>query len=137
MAGKGFRQLSENLAELAKVPSRISSPVAARLNSEIQREFQEERDPYGDAWNPLAASTARRKGHARILYESGTLMRETRALPMAGAGVRLESVDYGRFHQEGTGSRHRPIFPDQADLPEEWQDVIDEELTREFGRVMR
>lgn len=75
--------------------------------------FGSESDPLGAAWPELAPATIARKGHNRILYDTGRLaasltsksgdaIREIISEP-AGQGLAFgTSVDYAPFHQFGT-----------------------------------
>ncbi len=131
-----FAALAERLDELSGLPSRITRPVADGINDQIARQFTSGCDPYGDPWEPLLPQTVRRKGgDTRILVRTGALASLTVAKPMAGAGIEIESEDYGQFHQGGTVHMDaRPILPDGAELPDEWQDIIENALSRETGR---
>lgn len=72
--------------------------------------FDLERDPNLSAWPPLAAATIARKGHDKILIESGRLKR---SLTTRGSSDHIgevfdrgltfgTSVPYSMFHQRGT-----------------------------------
>ncbi len=131
-----FRKLADNLGELSTVASRISKPVAARINELIKVQFATGQDAYGTAWQPLLPSTVRRKkGDSRILLRSGRLSVETFATPSSGAGISLVSVDYGGFHQSGTSRMvSRPLLPARSDLPASWQSIIREELHKAMSK---
>lgn len=68
--------------------------------------FQSQSDPNGAAWMPLAPSTIKRKGHSRILFDSGDL---EASLISSGSGAVREtshrgllfgtSILYSGFHQ--------------------------------------
>lgn len=134
----GFRALADRLGELAQVPSRAAKDAATRISSLVAREFETGTDPYGAAWKPLAASTIRRKGHDTILVDTGKLALGTGAKPSGGAGIELASVDYGQYHQSGTSRMpRRPIFPDRAELPKDWQEAIEAAVSATFRRALK
>jgi hypothetical protein len=135
----GFADLAATLAELDDIPSRIAGEVADGINEEIRQQFDSGTDPYGAPWGPLLPQTVRRKGgDRRILRRADALSVETVARPTAGAGVEISSVDYGGRHQGGT--KHmiaRPILPDEGELPESWQEVIEKATEKAFKKAMR
>src|SRR5690348_3268759 len=99
----GFDDLVSTLAELEDIPSRIASEVSDGINEIIADQFAAGTDPYGAPWAPLLPSTVKRKrGDRRVLRRTDTLSSETRAKPSAGAGVEIDSIDVGQFHQAGT-----------------------------------
>lgn len=134
----GMAALAERLAELEDIPSRIAGEVADGITEELRQQFDGGHDPYGNAWKPLKASTIKRKGgDTRILRRTDTLSSETVATPRRGAGVEITSVDYGRFHQTGTENMTaRPVLPDQDELPEAWQEVIQEATDTAFRKAL-
>ncbi len=126
----GFADLAANIGELAGLPSRISKRVADGIDKLLNDQFDAETDPYGNAWEPLLPQTVKRKkGDSRILRRTDNLVARTTAVASAGSGVELVSEDYGGVHQVGyVNMVARPILPDGAELPEEWQDIIDGEF---------
>ena len=135
----GFADLAARLGELADLPSRITSDVATDINALLEQEFDDEADPYGRAWAPLAESTIKRKGHSQILHETGALRAGTQALAMGGKGIEIVSLDYGQYHQSGTGTMPaRKILPDGAnELPKAWSAAIEARYRAAFGKVMK
>lgn len=128
----GFAALAAKLASLTKIPSEVPEPIALAFNEQLQREFVEEKDPYGRAWKPLAKSTIQRKGHDRIMFESGDMLEQTKA---HAVGDRIEFVgtEYGPFHQGASGNRPaRPAVPNESALPKDWQ----EDIRHEFGKAV-
>lgn len=70
----------------------------------LQKQFQEQVDPLGNPWRPLRPATITRKGHDRILYETG----ETASSPGYKAETKQAIVTVGgkaAFHQ-----KDRPIL---------------------------
>lgn len=135
----GFDDLVSTLAELEDIPSRIASEVSDGINDLIADQFAAGTDPYGAAWAPLLPSTVKRKrGDRRILRRTDTLSSETRAKPSAGAGVEIDSIDVGQFHQVGTvNMTDRKVLPDSGELPESWQEVIETAAEKAFRKVLR
>lgn len=129
-----LNQLSETLGELATVPSRAARGAATRINSLLGDQFAGAHDPDGDPWDELLESTKRRKGgDSRILIRSGTTKEETYARPTGSAGIEIVSTAAAQFHQ--TGTKHmvaRPILPAGDELPEAWEDVIEDEISQAF-----
>lgn len=134
----GIRDLVARLAELEGIPSRISKEVADGIGELVAAEFAGQHDPYGKPWAPLKESTVRRKGHSRILSDSGLLSGSTEARPSAGAGVGITSIEYGTYHQTGTKFMvARKILPDGPDLPKAWSAVIDRAAQKAFAKVLK
>lgn len=135
----GFRDLADRLAELTEIPSRISAEVASEINDGLSAQFDSGVNAYGTPWKPLKPSTVMRKrGDARILRRTDELSAETRAVPAGGAGITIESLDYGTFHQTGTRNMvARKILPDGSALPPPWEKAIQTALDNEFGKAMK
>ncbi len=133
-----FEDLAATLAELEDIPSRIAGEVADGITEEIRTQFDAGLDAYGRPWEPLLPSTVKRKkGDRRILRRTDVLSSETVARPTAGAGIEITSVDYGVFHQGGTVNMvPRPILPDEGELPEAWQEVIQKASDNAFKKAM-
>ncbi len=135
-ATKALEQLSANLAELSDVPSRAARGAAARINVALQEQFDGEHDPDGRPWAKLLPQTVRRKGgDSRILQRTGEMREGTYARPSQGSGIEISSVEYASFHQ--TGTKHmtkRPVLPAQDGLPDEWTEIVDDEVAKAFAR---
>ena len=138
-ASGAFRRLADNLAELAQVPSRVAAPVAADINEELARQFAQGSDPYGQPWQKLRPSTIRKKGHDLIMIDTGETERETRAVPMQGAGIELVSTEQAQHHQTpgDHGRPARPVLPNKADLPISWQKSIEKRTEEAFRKVLK
>ncbi len=135
----GARDLADRLAQLAGLPSRITAAVADGINAELEEQFASGVNAYGNPWAPLLPQTVRRKGgDSRILLRTDALAAATAAHPSGGAGITIQSLDYGKFHQSGT--KHmvaRKILPDGKALPPSWQAVIAECAKAAFTKAMR
>lgn len=127
-----------NLAELEDIPSRVATGAATRINVELRNQFLNGTDPYGTQWKPLAPYTIRKKGHDTRLVETGALARDTKAVPLRGAGIEIRSNEKGAWHQAGGPNLpRRPVLPDRADLPDAWLDAIDTETEKAFKKAMK
>ena len=121
-----FRDLAERIASLEDIPKTLPEVAAEAFNDRLGGGFVAESDPYGDGWSPLASSTVRRKGHDRILFESGDMFSDTKAVA-TGSTIEFEGPEYGPFHQGRSGRRPaRPAVPNRSELPATWrQDIAD------------
>lgn len=131
--------LEERIADLAGIPARVAGKVAERLHYEMQEEFDRGVDPYGDPWEPLAASTVERGRTAPPLTDTRAMRDSLDVRPMRAAGVSITIAHPALPHQTGwhgpiSDGPARPILPQGSRLPDAWQDIIDEELEREFKR---
>ena len=124
--------------ELPRVPSRVAATVSAGIFNAIQDEFDAGQDPYGEDWNPLAASTLKKHGPPPLT--DTTVMRGSLSVaPRAGAGLAI-SIDHpSAFHQRGfeplKEQTKRPILPTRG-LPETWDDLIFDAADAEFRKVL-
>lgn len=75
-----------------------------------QDAFNGQREPGGSPWAPLKPSTVARKGHSRILYETGSLMASLTQIDGPGninavsdrGSIFGTDVEYAIYHQNGT-----------------------------------
>lgn len=136
-----FDELAKRLADIANIPKQLPVTVADSLDTEIGKSFESERDPYGKAWKRLAPVTVRRKGHDRILFESGAMFAETRA-QASGATIGFIGPDHGPPHQvdRDWNGRHvpaRPVIPNEAALPKDWQQAISDDFGEAITRALK
>lgn len=119
------------LAEMKQIPAKIAERVALRITKAWRATFAAGQDPYGNPWRPLLPSTLRRKGgDARILRRTDAMFDETRAKPLAGAGVALVAPDPARWHQSGTAHMAaRPVAP-AFGMPAPWRRIAEEEAEK-------
>ncbi len=133
-----FADLTDRLAELEDIPSRIAREVSDGITEEIRQQFETGTDPYGAPWRPLLPSTVRRKrGDTRILRRTDALSSSTTAAPQSGAGVEVGMLDYGGVHQAGETLAKRAVLPDGDELPASWQKIIGDATDRAFAKAMR
>lgn len=134
------QEAEEKLGRLATVGKDLD-PVkksARWLRAQIAQGFDEQRDPWGNAWVPLSDTTLglrRRAGSAstKILVDSGEMRSSLRTRDdtveirppaeyhQAGGVIRVFGQGYGILPR-------RPIMPineqGEADLPDPWMDQI-------------
>lgn len=110
------------------------------LEKDHRENFIEERTPDGLAWPPLAPKTMARKGHNRILYETGRLLHSLSGLETRGDSIREivdegankgfsygTAVPYAHFHQDGTAKIPQREFAGFTEerIEQIEQDVLD------------
>lgn len=95
--------------------------VMVDLEQLHRQRFAAEQTPDGSPWPELSPATVERKGHDKILWETGRLLDSlgietadsVREVVEEPAGVGLTygtSVPYGRYHQLGEGVPLRVFF---------------------------
>jgi hypothetical protein len=134
----GFRDLSDRLAELQGLPSRITREASESITELLAEEFAQSKNAYGNAWKPLKTSTVRRKGgDTRILRDTDDLASATVARPSSGSGIEIVSGDVGGYHQTGTKRMvARKILPDGSALPKSWTQAVQDAAENAFKKVM-
>lgn len=114
--------------------------------------FKQERDPFGNAWAPLAKRTIRKKqalGYSkpdRILFGTGQMrkswgyhatsrtlsLRNTRTFPDGtDASVHQFGGSAGKFNIPA-----RPMVPFEDDIPNEWWEAAMNSIRYALGRYM-
>lgn len=96
--------LKRILAQLAASSADLTRPmrdVGEYLLRETMERFQNEKDPDGNKWKPLAPATIAAKGNANILSQSGRLLRSILYRPYR-TGVEIgTNLEYAAIHQFG------------------------------------
>jgi hypothetical protein len=116
---------------LSRVPSQASAEAARSIERLIDQQFVRGVDPYGKPWKPNAASTVRRKGHARPNIDTENLWKGAKVTPMPGAGISVTFDDaYSVFVQ-----RVRPIVPDRG-VPRAWAAAIGQAVAKAKLRAL-
>ncbi len=90
----------------------------------IGQGYKDSVDPYGSRWEPLKRPGGKRVGGP--LLKTGAFRDTWMAYPTA-TGVRFQSgVDYGAYHQYGTGTiPFRRVIPMQRyGLLKAWSDIV-------------
>lgn len=133
-------RLEENLAELAEVPSRAAKDACIGIRSAIREQFLKGIDPYGKPWESLAPATIAKGRKPPPMTDTGTMKLGMQVRPMGGSGIAVTSdAEYLGFHQ-GQGSPNANVPPrhvlPEGELPETWEDAIDDALDDHFGRVL-
>lgn len=110
--------------ELQKVPARISAEAAPAIQRMWRKTYRAGQDPYGVKLAPLAASTIRKKGHDKILIETGESYDNTRVSTLPGAGIQLTTGEKLQWHLEATENRpERPMLPLRG-IPPAWRERL-------------
>ena len=132
-----FAALNELKQEFAKIPTTFRSSLLKNVAEEARRQvvlgFEQERDPYGNPWEPLKV----REG--RILQDTGRMRNAFTFSPTADGFVIRNPTAYVAFHEDGTSRiPQRMMVPPNGDLPPLWERdvvrVIDQQFHRTFGR---
>lgn len=104
--------------------------IGVFFEAQVEQGFADQRDPYGQAWKPLADSTlrARRKRgntDTTILIDKGRMLRSLRFTTKRDE-LLVKMNKPAEFHQEGRPNLpQRRIFPisfGQRYLPKKWTD---------------
>ena len=132
-------KLADRVADLANVPSRVASRAAVEIQSLMDEQFNEGRDPYGTAWEPLAESTTDRGRTPPPLTDTRAMRDSLLVRPMAAAGLQITIDHPAAPHQTGWEGKQgkgpaRPILPARSELPSEWQGVIEDLVAQEFRK---
>ena len=123
--------------ELANVPSRIAAKAAPAIERLWRATWKAGQDPYGKALPALAESTIRKKGHDKIMIESGETLAETHVKPLPGAGVALLTGDKTAYHLEPVGNRPaRPELPLHG-VPPKWAAALKRISADEHRKAVR
>ena len=97
--------------------------VADYLSWRIRRAFDTQTAPDGSPWKPLAPATRKRKGHGRILHDSGRSRRSIYAKNTPDGGVEAGvATPYARFHQNTRP--FLPLSPQGTLLPQDRREII-------------
>lgn len=119
--------------QLANVPSRVAARVAPAIERLWRATWKAGQDPYGKALPALAASTIRKKGHDKIMIESGETLAQSRVKPLPGAGIAFQTAEKTGYHLEPVGNRPaRPELPLHG-VPPKW-DAAHERIAKEEHR---
>jgi hypothetical protein len=130
-------KLEERIADLASVPSRAARAVASGLALEIEEEFADGRDPYGDPWAPLAPATIDKGRFPPPLTDTAAMRKSVAVRPMVGAGVAITVDHPAQVHQTGWSGKSgtgpaRPVLPSRA-MPPAWEEIIEAAVTKAVG----
>jgi len=133
-APRRMREALERIARVPEVASRLLAPV---LTTYAREQFAASHDPYGRPWAKLAPATVRKKGHDRILIDTGETAATIQAVPWGSrsvAGVRIRTMGW---HQYPTAHRPaRPILP-TGPLPPRWAAAARDALREARDRAIK
>jgi phage gpG-like protein len=109
----GDKELQAAFVEVERTFGDLKSVFEA-VGEEALGDIRHRFDSQGPGWEPLSASTVKRKGSTRILHDSGNLYASFQK-GAAGNVTRINptgaefgsSISYGVFHQEGTSRMPR------------------------------
>jgi hypothetical protein len=134
-AAAALQTIGKSVRQLSRVPSQAARGAAPKIERLLKDQFVEGRDPYGEAWEPLAESTIARGRNAPPLTDTEALS-DVSVMPAHGAGIQVKlGAPYGAFHQVGTRAMPaRTILPSHG-LPASWRDAIAREVKAAVRRV--
>lgn len=75
---------------------------ATYMESSTRQNFLEEKDPNGNPWKPLAASTLQYKRSGKILTETGRLVNSIGSEVVGNKARIYTNVEYAQYLQYGT-----------------------------------
>lgn len=131
---RGLHDFHAFVQRVAKLDERdLLDELGAVLLAETLKNFEEERDPDGKAWESLKDSTLRQKRGGKILQDSRAMLRSIEA---RRSGTTLEvgtPLEYGQWHQEGTRRMEARPF---AGFGRSSKDVIGQAVTRHFEEMV-
>lgn len=119
--------IGATINRLGAVAPRVAELAAPVIESAIESEFANGRDPYGSPWAPLEPNTIAKGRHAPPLTDTGLFRNRTtvRAQVDGQPGIVVSMPEQpGAFHQLGT--RHmaaRPVLPYRG-IPRMWSDAL-------------
>lgn len=110
-------RMNSNVGKFAAALKAGESMLLNRLGDEvleqIDRGFQQGEDALGRQWQPISADTIARKGHSRILIETGDMRDSIEAdLEVAQGELLIKSDDPKLpYHEFGLPERNLPARP--------------------------
>ncbi len=121
---RALKRLSKQLGEAASgKPLRdLAAALGEEAVTQVKVEFEEGRDPYGEAWRPLANATLKsspRRIGGKILLDSGRLRRSFNRVAMPGGFAVESNVKYAAIHDFGgmAGRGRKVKIPRRQILP--------------------
>jgi hypothetical protein len=127
--------LLEKVAKLDGILARASELAVEPITAIVQLQFDEGRDPYGNAWADLAESTKRRGRTPPPLTDTRAMRDDISIRPLNGedTGLTLDAfAPYASFHQDGAPNANVPVrkmFPDEGVSPT-WNAALQESTDR-------
>ena len=124
-------RLSRKIADLSRMPARVSARAASELTPTLQQEFSEGKDPYGGPWASLSVETLRKGRSAPPLTDTGRMRASARAEAAGKAGVAVHIAPPAAFLQT-----KRPMVPVLGAEPPRWREIFADAARREFRATM-
>ena len=117
------KELAQKRSAFVRSESKSLKAIQERFLKLIDDGFKKARDPYNKRWKPANDDTP--------LIETGRLRRSIRAKIKNSAIRFFDTSGYGAIHQNGIGVTRRQFLPNQK-LPENWSDVVRNEMNKRF-----
>lgn len=130
--------------------SRAQDRIVKDLRKRHRRYFDREISPHGRKWKPLAPSTIERKGHDRILFETGRLRRSliqqtsdsvVKIRRMRGRQLGTitfgTKVPYAQYHQYGGRLPIRKHVGFSIRAGREYRRILHKEIIRALKEAAR
>ena len=137
MARRRFADLAPALRKLSEVPAQVARGAADAIAAQVQEDFDAGLDPYGEPWEPLAEATLAKGRTPPPLTDTGAMRASVDVRPGSGAGITFTIDDPAVHHQYGTVNMPaRPMFPNQASLPDTWSRAIADASEEAFKRQL-
>jgi hypothetical protein len=124
--------------KLALVPAATAAAGSVAIKAEIDASFDQQRDPYGKAWQPHAPATVKRYGAHKLLQLTGSGKAAITVKPMAGAGISVVSPSEGLQFAQG-GTKNEPVrkFLPTDRLPKTWRAALEKAATKASEEAFR
>ena len=120
-----FKAIIVALQALEEAPRIALKRSELKIKTLVEAQFDEGRDPYGEPWAALAASTVAKGRTPPPLTDTGAMRKSLRVVASAD-GLTCSMAEPFKFHQYGTVNMPaRPILPAEG-VPPEWEKVITE-----------
>lgn len=122
-----FGEFRKAVAQLARVPSSVSTAFARDVRGFVRHQQRAQVDPYEKPFAPLTAGSIRRGRRPPMLL---AVFRRVGVQPLPKAGVRIAfGHEATGFHQTGTKwMARRALFP-YAGIPRKWSAKLQQRLT--------
>ena len=135
----GWGALVARLRDLEDVPSQAATAAAKSIGKLIDEEFSAGENPYGKAWAALRPATLAMGRRPPPLTDTGKMRAGVKVKAAQNAGIVITiDAEYAKFHQTGTDNMaQRAILPAGRELPEDWQDAIEDAFEKTLRKKLR
>jgi hypothetical protein len=122
----------------AAIPRELAKALAPKIDARLQTMFATGTDPYGRPWEPLKASTIKRKGgNSTILVRDNNLAPGTYAIATGGRLV-ITIGPAGQYAQDGDpGTREPRMVAPAHGMPKTWNQDMAEAQTEVAKQVTK